>query len=166
MAGDFTTCERIYAVEHGHGYECHELASNISGLNNEDWDAEKANTMEAGVFAKFWTPDPSLPSGEDLLRKLLSTGDRELVYAVEEDSVWGIGFRPSDAEKNRGSWGENLLGKAIMELRRICRVRKPTRFSTSENPFFFWLMTIGLQQDLIAMRVCPGRYPFGEHTQK
>lgn len=73
--------------------------------------------MESGLFAKFWCPLVLSPEGEDLHGKLLNTGERELVYAVEDDRVWGIGYRPGDAEKNRGKWGQNLLGKALMGAR-------------------------------------------------
>jgi predicted NAD-dependent protein-ADP-ribosyltransferase YbiA (DUF1768 family) len=73
--------------------------------------------MEGGHFAKFWNPLIFSREGEDLLGKLLNTGERELVYGVEDDRVWGIGYRPSDVEKNRGKWAKNLLGKALMGAR-------------------------------------------------
>ena len=41
--------------------------------------------MEAGVFAKFWTP---VERTSNLLANLLQTGDRELVYAVEGLGYW------------------------------------------------------------------------------
>ena len=116
------TGEKIYAVEHGHADECRELGKSISGLDREQWDNEKAGYMEAGVAAKFWSWDAASVAGEDMLGKLFQTGERELVYAVEDDRVWGIGFRPGDAAKNSERWGDNLLGKATMEARRVLRV--------------------------------------------
>jgi len=31
--------------------------------------------------------------------------------------VWGIGFSAKGAEANKDKWGENLLGKALMNVR-------------------------------------------------
>jgi predicted NAD-dependent protein-ADP-ribosyltransferase YbiA (DUF1768 family) len=47
----------------------------------------------------------------------METGERELVEAAKWDRVWGIGYAKSNALKNRDSWGENLLGKALVEVR-------------------------------------------------
>lgn len=48
---------------------------------------------------------------------LLHTGDRELIEASPYDRIWGIGFAAAAAERNRARWGQNLLGKALMEVR-------------------------------------------------
>lgn len=61
------------------------------------------------------------PKAADLRAQLLATGQRELVEASPFDRVWGVGFVEADAEKNRGRWGENLLGVALMEVRRRLR---------------------------------------------
>jgi len=56
--------------------------------------------------------------GADNLRKmLLATGERELVEASPLDRIWGIGFKESEAERNRYRWGENLLGWALVHVR-------------------------------------------------
>lgn len=58
-------------------------------------------------------------SGEaQSLRKwLLATGESELVEASPMDRIWGVGFTEKDAGANRHRWGQNLLGKALMEVR-------------------------------------------------
>jgi predicted NAD-dependent protein-ADP-ribosyltransferase YbiA (DUF1768 family) len=73
-----------------------------------------------------------------MLRKLLQTGDRELVEVAREsrylvrlitdtsqaspyDRIWGIGFSAKNAEENRDNWGENRLGIAIMKVREELR---------------------------------------------
>ncbi|KAM0219480.1 hypothetical protein ACHAPA_004879 [Fusarium lateritium] len=61
------------------------------------------------------------PIEGSLLDTLLSTGDRDLVEASPYDQIWGIGFKAADAGKSRELWGENLLGKELMEVRRILR---------------------------------------------
>jgi hypothetical protein len=58
---------------------------------------------------------------------LLATGERELVEASPFDRVWGIGFREADAEWNREVWGENLLGRALMDVRARLREEEQAR---------------------------------------
>ena len=59
---------------------------------------------------------PPLIEGS-LREMLLATGEREIVEASPYESIWGIGFTERDAEGMREHWGENLLGKALMEVR-------------------------------------------------
>lgn len=33
------------------------------------------------------------------------------------DRIWGVGFGEKNAGKNRHRWGQNLLGKALMDVR-------------------------------------------------
>jgi ribA/ribD-fused uncharacterized protein len=58
---------------------------------------------------------------QELKNMLLATGERELVEASPYDRIWGIGFAERDAEGSRHWWGQNLLGKALMEVRRRLR---------------------------------------------
>lgn len=48
---------------------------------------------------------------------LLETGERELVEASPMDRIWGIGFGEKNAGARRHRWGQNLLGKAAMNVR-------------------------------------------------
>ncbi|KAM5354395.1 hypothetical protein ACJ41O_001044 [Fusarium nematophilum] len=59
-----------------------------------------------------------------LREMLLATGEREIVEASPFDRIWGIGFTAANAEAARESWGENLLGKELMEVRRMLREQK------------------------------------------
>ena len=70
-----------------------------------------------------------------MAKKLLETGDRELVevstcstvvplltancngQASPTDRIWGVGFGAADAQENRSKWGENRLGEAITRVR-------------------------------------------------
>ena len=56
-----------------------------------------------------------------LRAKLLSTGDRLIVEASPFDRIWGIGYSAKDASANKDTWGENLLGVALMNVRRRLR---------------------------------------------
>jgi ribA/ribD-fused uncharacterized protein len=73
--------------------------------------------VEEGNYHKFTISEDA----ENLRAMLLATGDRELVEASAMDRVWGIGFSESNAEQNRVRWGENLLGKALMNVRERLR---------------------------------------------
>lgn len=54
---------------------------------------------------------------------LLGTGDRMICEASSMDRRWGIGYKKDHAMRYRGNWGENLLGKAIMQVRAQLRER-------------------------------------------
>ncbi|PVH81644.1 DUF1768-domain-containing protein [Cadophora sp. DSE1049] len=54
---------------------------------------------------------------------LLGTGDRMICEASSMDRRWGIGYKKDHALRYRGNWGENLLGKAIMQVRAQLRER-------------------------------------------
>lgn len=53
----------------------------------------------------------------DPRKMLLETGDTLLVEASPYDRIWGIGYSHANSEAYRGTWGENLLGKALMRVR-------------------------------------------------
>lgn len=55
----------------------------------------------------------------DLLEKLFATGNKTLVEASPYDKVWGIGLDKNDPRAYQPeNWlGQNLLGKALMEVR-------------------------------------------------
>lgn len=73
----------------------------------------KLGIVVEGNYLKFTESEDA----ENLRRMLLATGDRELVEASPWDRVWGVGFREKDASANRHQWGQNLLGKALEEVR-------------------------------------------------
>ncbi|KAF4344138.1 hypothetical protein FBEOM_1927 [Fusarium beomiforme] len=67
------------------------------------------------------------PIEGSLADMLINTGDRELVEASPFDRIWGIGFKAADADAAKESWGENLLGKELMEVRRILKEKRDGR---------------------------------------
>jgi ribA/ribD-fused uncharacterized protein len=79
--------------------------------------ADKLRIVEEGNWHKF-TKSKEVAKFKKLL---LDTGDRELVEASPEDRIWGIGFGADTADANREQWGENLLGVALMNVRRRIR---------------------------------------------
>lgn len=78
---------------------------------------DKFRIVEEGNYLKFTVSRDA----KALREKLLATGDRELVEASPLDRVWGVGFTASEAGQNREMWGENLLGKALTNVRKKLR---------------------------------------------
>ena len=82
-------------------YKSKEIAQKYEKHVKKDWHKIKINIMEKIVRAK-------LEQHEYIQRKLLETGDREIVEDSPYDNFWGRG---PDWE------GENHLGKIWMKLR-------------------------------------------------
>ncbi|KAI1123108.1 DUF1768-domain-containing protein [Nemania abortiva] len=106
--GDRDTQRRVLAT--GSPKEQKRLGKLVAGFSDVSWDEVKSAVVVAGNVAKFGQ-NPKLG------RKLLATGDRLLVEAASRDRVWGIGYTAKHAMSHRKHWGENRLGKALMEAR-------------------------------------------------
>jgi ribA/ribD-fused uncharacterized protein len=71
------------------------------------------------TYAKFTTSRHAV----ELRRRLLATGERELVEASASDRMWGAGVGRTAALTHTGKWpGKNLLGEALMEVRARLRL--------------------------------------------
>jgi ribA/ribD-fused uncharacterized protein len=88
-------------------HEAFKIAESQRALRRNDWDALKVDTMRAILRAK-------VQQHEYVRRKLLATGDRELIEDSWRDDFWGWG-------PNRD--GRNNLGKLWMEIRTELRQR-------------------------------------------
>lgn len=79
-------------------------------IGREGWEAVRLAVMIDALRAKFRDPD--------LRRKLIETGERELIERNSwGDAIWG-------KVRAGGAWiGENLLGQALMQVRRELRDR-------------------------------------------
>lgn len=82
-------------------HEAFKLAEEFRSRRRPDWDDVKVDIMRELLFAK-------VAQHEYVRRKLLATGDRELVENSWRDDFWGWG-------PNRD--GQNMLGKLWMEVR-------------------------------------------------
>lgn len=89
-------------------HEAFKIAENNTRFRRPDWDSVKVGIMRQILWAK-------VDQHEYVRRKLLETGDRELVENSWRDSFWGWG-------PNRD--GDNVLGKLWMEIR--SRLREGT----------------------------------------
>ena len=102
------------------------LGRKVKGFDRQKWKEKREKIVEEGNWWKFTQPKEGR-----LGSMLLETGDRLLVEASPYDRIWGIGYGASNAEENRGTWGENLLGKALMRVRE--RLRVEVGDTTDEN---------------------------------
>lgn len=86
------------------------LGRKVQGFDEEVWREHRHVIVEEGNYLKF-------SQNPELKELLLSTGEREIAEAASRDRIWGIGFGEKNAEKQRGRWGLNLLGKALIRVR-------------------------------------------------
>lgn len=88
------------------------LGRKVKGFNDKAWDLHKYQTVIQGNFLKF-SQNPKLKES------LLATGDKILVEASPFDRIWGIGLAAeNDLVLDEKNWrGQNLLGKALMDVR-------------------------------------------------
>ena len=83
----------------------------VKNFNQTVWDTKKYDIMKRGLIEKF-------SQNKELKKALLNTNDAILVEASPYDKIWGIGISEEDT-KNKKWRGENLLGKALMDVRNI-----------------------------------------------
>ncbi len=106
--------------------EIQKLGQKIRNFDGKEWNEHKLKIMYRGLQLKFG-------QNRDILMKLLETGDKKLYEANKHDKYWGIGYDVEtgmNIENNSNSnsvldknntpivFGENHLGKLLMELRK------------------------------------------------
>jgi len=89
------------------------LGRKVKGFKPETWMIYSYIFMVAVNYCKY-------SQNEDLKKVLLSTGDKVIVEASPYDKIWGIGMHWEDDDcLDETKWkGMNLLGKALMHLRK------------------------------------------------
>lgn len=85
-----------------------ELGRQVQGYNDEEWSSVRYNIMVTILMEKF-------NQNLELKKKLLETGDEQIFEASPVDGIWGI----KSIDANVKIDGENLLGKALMEVRSL-----------------------------------------------
>lgn len=91
------------------------LGQDVVVFDEAVWSEVKLSIVERGNYLKFTQNDK-------FKKVLLDTGDKLLVEASKNDSVWGIGFTATTAKTvSREKWGQNLLGIALMNVRKKIR---------------------------------------------
>jgi ribA/ribD-fused uncharacterized protein len=86
----------------------------IRGFNERKWNRHKFNIVVQGNYLKF-------TQNVQFKHILMLTGSKTIVEASPYDRIWGIGLDAKTASKvPESSWpGENLLGKALVEVRKL-----------------------------------------------
>lgn len=93
--------------------ECKNLGrTTVRNWDGTLWDGIRYTTVKRGIKAKFF-------QNKDLLEQLLKTGEAILAECSSSDKNWGIGLAVDDADRfDVSKWtGQNLLGRALMEVR-------------------------------------------------
>lgn len=91
------------------------LGRKIPNFDDVVWQRERMGIVMQGTYLKF-------TQSEDLKMQLLETRERELVEASPLDRIWGVGYGAERAPRERKNWGTNLLGQALMKVRRRIRL--------------------------------------------
>ena len=106
-------------------YEIRQLGKELG--SSKEWDAKVENVMFAAMIKKFG-------NDEQLLAKLLATGDKRLIEATP-DTRWGAGASISSKAITSGQWkGKNKQGELLMQARKKLRLEKaPTPKQTSAD---------------------------------
>lgn len=91
-----------------------DIGRKVKGFEQWYWDKIKLDVVIDGNKEKF-------AQNLNLQKYLLSTGDKILVEATREDTIWGIGVDIVDIRLNNNlTWrGTNLLGEVLMIVRRF-----------------------------------------------
>jgi ribA/ribD-fused uncharacterized protein len=107
-----------------------QLGKKVIGFEQGVWDSHKYNIVVKGLILKF---------GQDTaLRKLLvDTEKKILAEASPYDSIWGIGIGSNHVWANiPNRWpGQNLLGKALMDVRQIFQKEDGVDSTKPEYPY-------------------------------
>lgn len=90
--------------------DCKSWGRRVQGFDEAEWARVRWEVAMDTVRQKF-------TRNHKMRAALLATGDKILVEAAPSDRIWGIGYGESSAWANRERWGQNLLGKALMQVR-------------------------------------------------
>lgn len=93
--------------------EAKALGRKVKNFDNKEWEHGREHAMRMALIAKF-------TQNEDLKEELISDkyDDLEFVEASPYDRIWGIGYDAEHAfDVIEDSWGMNLLGKLLNQVR-------------------------------------------------
>lgn len=91
--------------------ECKQLGREVKGFKESEWVKVREQIAVDAIWYKF-------KDNKKLRSFLIETGDAVLIEAAANDRIWGIGFSEDQALANQSDWGLNILGKALMQVRK------------------------------------------------
>lgn len=100
---------RVKVLESTSPSEQKKLGRKVKGFDPDKWADYSFNIMVEGLFCKF---DQNPKLGEYIKQYK----DHIIVEASPYDRIWGIGYHEDTAMLNIDDWGENRLGKVLMEV--------------------------------------------------
>ena len=127
--GDDELAEVIHNKEHMEIFPPYERL--VDGFDRSRWQECKQPILEDIVHSKFWRCCPPRTPEENILQKLLNTGDKNLFYSVPDDCMLGIwATAPIPEEEVQHA---NALGRALMTVRTKAKewLGNPTFFDTT-----------------------------------
>lgn len=108
--GDTEIAEQILKIEDPQRIKA--LGRKVRNFDADKWAKVAYDIVVQGNIAKF-------SQNREMLKYLMKTDDLEIVEASPYDRIWGIGIGTNDPRRfDKSKWdGQNLLGKAIMDVR-------------------------------------------------
>lgn len=119
--GDKAIAKNILAVTDA--AEIKALGRKVSNYEDVVWNGVRQIIIYRGLLEKF-------RQNKELAELLLATGDAILVECAVKDRIWGIGLNMRDDDRfDMRKWkGQNLLGFALMEVRKSLNIQKKQVF--------------------------------------
>jgi len=126
----FTNSEQLFMWHKAQYFRDYDKGTEILELGNEPKIAKKlgrevknyddASWSKVREFYMFLAIKSKFDSSEELIQKLIATGDKILVEANPFDPIWAIGLKyDNDLVLDEKNWkGINLLGKVLMNVRK------------------------------------------------
>lgn len=87
------------------------LGQKVRNFDESVWDEEKYGIVVRASYLKF--------ANASYKNLLIETGSDILVEASPYDTIWGVGVNAQQASDIRNWKGQNLLGQALMEARKM-----------------------------------------------
>ncbi len=93
-----------------------DLGRIVQNYNDNLWETVRYGFMSYVNYLKY-------TQNNDLRQQLLDTKDLILVECNPRDRIWGVGLDENDPRaENEATWdGRNLLGKVLMDVRRMVK---------------------------------------------
>lgn len=104
---DYQIAERILETQNPKTIK--ELGRKVKNFDEHKWNKVKREIVYKGNYFKF--------SQNKILKEKLLITEGLLVESSPYDRIWGIGYDQEHALQNVDTWGQNLLGKILTQLR-------------------------------------------------